>query len=100
VARLKGFQHLSMADPFDPTGLTALVFDENHYERGISLNQLRTMGFGRAIGAAHSGEAWDGLRRQSPHIMLVEWIEGADTLDFIRHLPLSEELPNPDLSIL
>jgi DNA-binding response OmpR family regulator len=88
-----------MADHFDPSDLTALVFDENHYERGISLNQLRAMGFGRAIGAAHSGEAWDGLRRQRPHIMFVEWIDAADTLDFVRRVRLSEELPNRALSI-
>jgi len=88
-----------MDDPFDPSGLTALVFDENHYERGISLNQLRAMGFGRAIGAAHSGEAWEALRRSRPHIMLVEWTEDNDTLEFVRRVRLSEDLPNRALSI-
>src|SRR5690242_21365047 len=57
------------------------------------------MGFGRAVGAAHSGEAWEALRRQRPHIMFVECIEGADTLDFVRRVRLSEELPNRALSI-
>ncbi|MFZ2030739.1 MAG: response regulator [Vitreimonas sp.] len=88
-----------MDDPFDPSGLTALVFDENHYERGISLTQLRAMGFGRAIGAAHSGEAWDALRKSRPHIMLVEWTEDNNTLDFVRRVRLSEDLPNRALSI-
>ena len=42
---------------FDPSGLTALVLDENHYERGITLDLLRSMGFARAIGAANTVEA-------------------------------------------
>jgi CheY-like chemotaxis protein len=88
-----------MDDPFDPSGLTALVFDENHYERGISLTQLRAMGFGRAVGAAHSGEAWEALRRSRPHIMLVEWTEDNNTLEFVRRVRLSEDLPNRALSI-
>lgn len=40
------------ASGFDPSALTALVYDENHYERGISLDQLRAMGFGRVVGAS------------------------------------------------
>ena len=57
-----------MDDPFDPSGLTALVFDENHYERGISLDQLRAMGFGRAIGAAHSRRSLGRAARiAAPH---------------------------------
>jgi DNA-binding response OmpR family regulator len=84
---------------FDPSGLTALVLDENHYERGISLNLLRAMGFGRAIGAANTVEGWDALRRSNPHIMLMEWIEGGDALDFIRRVRLTDDLPNRAVSI-
>lgn len=87
-------------DHFDPSGLTALVLDENHYERGISLDQLRIMGFGRVIGAANTVEAWDALRRSNPHIMLMEWIDGAsDGLDFVRRVRMSEDLPNRAVSI-
>jgi DNA-binding response OmpR family regulator len=86
-------------DPFDPSGLTALVLDENHYERRISLDQLRAMGFGRAIGAAHAIEAWDALKKGSPHILLMEWIGDGDGLDFVRRVRLSMDLPNRAVSI-
>lgn len=88
-----------MLGDFDPSGLTALVLDENHYERGISVNQLRAMGFGRAIGAANSMEAWDALKRNNPHIMLMEWIGDGDGLDFVRRVRMSEDLPNRAISI-
>ncbi len=85
---------------FDPSGLSALVLDDNHYERGISLDQLRAMGFGRVMGAANTMEAYDALRRGNPHIMLMEWIGGpSDGLDFVRRIRLSEELPNRAVSI-
>jgi len=84
-----------LGDAFDPSGLTALVFDENHYERGISLDQLRAMGFGRVIGAANSMEAWDALRKSNPHIALLEWVDSdVAGLDFVRRVRLSEDLPN------
>jgi len=87
-------------DRFDPSGLTALVLDENHYERGISLDQLRMMGFGRVVSAANTGEAWDALMRDNPHIMLMEWLErSGNGLDFVRRVRLSEDLPNRALSI-
>jgi DNA-binding response OmpR family regulator len=90
---------MSASGHFDPSGLTALVFDENHYERGISLDQLRAMGFGRVIGAANSIEVWDGLRKANPHILLMEWIDGGDTLDFVRRVRMSEDLPNRAVSM-
>jgi CheY-like chemotaxis protein len=85
---------------FDPSGLTALVLDDNHYERGISLDQLRAMGFGRVIGAANTVEAWQALRSSNPNIVLMEWIEDAnDGLDFVRRVRMSEELPNRAVSM-
>ena len=87
-------------DHFDPSGLTALVLDDNHYERGISLDQLRAMGFGRVIGAANTVEAWQALRGSNPNIVLMEWIDDAnDGLDFVRRVRLSEELPNRAVSM-
>lgn len=87
-------------DRFDPSALTALVLDENHYERGISLDQLRMMGFGRVLCAATSAEAWDALLRADPHILLMEWLERTgDGLDFVRRIRMSEELPNRAISI-
>lgn len=86
-------------DVFDPSGLTALVLDENHYERGISLDQLRAMGFGRVIGASNTVEAWDGLRRANPNIMLMEWFGESDALEFVRRVRMAEDLPNRAVSI-
>jgi CheY-like chemotaxis protein len=79
---------------FDPSELVALVLDRNHYERGISLDLLRGMGFRRAIGAADVTEAWDLLTKNNPNIVLVEWLEGADPLDFVRRVRLNEGAPN------
>ncbi len=83
-------------DHFDPSGLTALVLDDNHYERGISLDQLRAMGFRRAIGAASTMEAWEALRFSNPNVILMEWIDGvgSDGLDFARRVRKSDETPN------
>lgn len=87
-------------DRFDPSALTALVLDENHYERGISLDQLRMMGFGRVIPAANTGEAWSALKMSNPHILVMEWLERTgDGLDFVRRIRMSEELPNRAISI-
>jgi CheY-like chemotaxis protein len=87
-------------DRFDPSELTALVLDENHYERGISLDQLRMMGFGRVVCASNTAEAWEMLGRANPSILLMEWLDRTgDGLDFVRRIRMSEELPNRALSI-
>jgi CheY-like chemotaxis protein len=82
-------------DEFDPSDLTALVIDENHFARGISLDQLRAIGFGRVLGASNSMEAWDLVVRTNPDVILLEWIEGlTDGLDFVRRVRLNEDSPN------
>lgn len=88
-------------DDFDPSGLTALVVDDNHYERGISLDQLRSMGFGRVIGAANTMEGWDALRKSNPNIVLIEWFRGngGDGLDFVRRVRMSQDAPNRAVSM-
>ncbi len=87
-------------DDFDPSGLTALVVDENHYERGISLDQLRSMGFRRVIGAANTAEGWEALRKSNPNIVLVEWFHGngGDGLDFVRRVR-NGDAPNRAVSM-
>jgi len=86
---------------FDPSGLTALVVDENHYERGISLDQLRSMGFRRVLGAANSVEAWDTLKKLNPSIVLIEWFDAGsgDGLDFVRRIRNSADAPRRDVPI-
>lgn len=87
-------------DHFDPSGLTALVLDDNHYERGISVDQLRAMGFGRVLAAASANEAWVALKGGKPNIMLMDWIgDGHDALEFVRRIRMAEELPNRAISI-
>jgi len=87
-------------DTFDPSELTALVVDPNHYSRGISVDQLRGMGFRRALSAANSAEGWDQLCKSNPDIVLVEWLESMDDgLDFVRRIRASEEAPNRAVNI-
>ncbi|MBC7767289.1 MAG: response regulator [Phycisphaerales bacterium] len=87
-------------DEFDPSGLTALVVDDNHFERGISLDQLRSMGFRRVLGAANTMEGWESLKKANPHIILLEWFNVAgDGLDFVRRIRQSEDAPNRAASI-
>lgn len=83
-------------DHFDPSNLTALILDDNHYERGISVDQLRAMGFGRVVGAANTMEAWEAVRLINPNVILMDWIDGAggDGLEFARRVRKSEETPN------
>ncbi|MEQ1817179.1 MAG: response regulator [Terricaulis sp.] len=83
-------------DQFDPSNLTALVLDDNHYERGISLDQLRAMGFGRVIGVANTMEAWEAVRLSNPHVILMDWVDGVggDGLEFARRVRKSDETPN------
>jgi DNA-binding response OmpR family regulator len=83
----------------DLENLIALVVDDNHYQRGISIDLLRTMGFGRALGADSVTEAWDQIHRIKPDVILVEWLKSGDSLDFIRRLRTSEETPNRAVSL-
>ncbi|ANP47151.1 response regulator [Candidatus Viadribacter manganicus] len=83
-------------DHFDPSGLTALVLDDNHYDRGISVDQLRAMGFGRVIGASNTMEAWEAVKHSNPNVILMDWLTGGggDGLEFARRVRKSEETPN------
>ena len=91
---------MSFDDPFDPSGLTALVLDENHFERGISLDQLRSMGFGRVIGVPNTVEAWDVLRKTVLNIVILEWLDdNRDGLEFVRRIRNTEDLANRATSI-
>lgn len=81
-------------DEFDPSGMTALVIDENAYSRRISIEQLRGMKFGRALGAATTADAWEILLKENPNVVLVEWVAGGASLDFVRRVRMSEEAPD------
>ncbi len=88
------------AEMFDPSGMTALVIDENDYARRISFAQLRSMGFGRVMGASKISEAWEIVVANNPDLVLMEWfVGGADCLDLVRRVRLSEDAPNRAVSI-
>lgn len=83
----------------DLENLVALVIDDNHYQRGISIDQLRSMGFGRAVGADSVIEAWDHIHKVKPDVILIEWLKSGDSLDFIRRVRMSEDTPNRAVSL-
>ena len=90
-----------MANPeFDPSGMTALVVDENAFQRGITIDQLRASGLRGVWGAANSADAWEMLLAHDPHVVLLEWMTGVhDTLDFVRRIRQSDDAPNRAVSM-
>jgi DNA-binding response OmpR family regulator len=83
----------------DLANLVALVVDDNHYQRGISIDQLRSMGFGRAIGADSVFEAWEQIHKIKPDVVLLEWLKSGDSLDLIRRIRTSDDTPNRAVSL-
>lgn len=86
-------------EDFDPSGLTALVIDENDFERGISVDQLRATGFGRAVGAANTTDGWELLLKANPDIVFLEWEGVSDGLEFVRRVRQSQDVPNRAVSM-
>lgn len=84
---------------YDPSELTALVADQNHFARHITLEQLRLMGFGRVTGASSSEEAWMLLLQHNPDVVLLEWTDDGDGLDLVRRIRTSELAPNRAVSL-
>lgn len=84
-----------MSGEFDPSELTALVLDDNHYERGITQDLLRVMGFKRVHVAAQVSEAWELLRKKNPDIVFLDWLEDGEAgLEFARRVRGSDDAPN------
>lgn len=85
---------------FDPFELTALVLDENEFERGISIDQLRSMGFARVFEASEAGEAWDCLCEHNPSMLLMEWMGvGESGLALVKRIRHGADAPNRALPI-
>lgn len=83
----------------DLGSMVALAIDDNHFQRGITIDQLRSMGFGRVIGADSVTEAWEQIHKCKPDVILLEWLKGGGTLSFIRNLRTSEDSPNRAVSL-
>lgn len=85
---------------FDSSGMTALVVDENAFQRAITIDQLRASGLRGAWGAANSADAWESLLAHDPHVVLLEWMTGAhDTIEFVRRIRQSDDAPNRAVSM-
>lgn len=50
----------------------ALVVDASHFERNLSIEQLRTIGFGRVFGVSSVEGAWPLLMRTNPDVLGVD----------------------------
>lgn len=89
-----------MSAAYDPTALTALVADENHYQRGISVDMLRAMGIGRIVQAASGAEAWDLVLANRPDCIFTEWLaQPLDAPELIKRVRQSEDSPNREASV-
>lgn len=89
-----------MSAAYDPSALTALVIDDNHYHRGISMDMLRAMGVGRVLQAINGAEAWDLIILNQPDCIFTEWLAPPiDGLELIRRVRQSDESPKRDASI-
>lgn len=89
-----------MSAAFDPSALTALVVDTNHYQRGISLDMLRTLKIGRLLQADNGADAWDLVASGAPHCIFTDWLEPPiDGLELIRRIRQSDESPNRQATI-
>lgn len=87
-----------LTSEFDPTTTSALVLDDKHYDRAVSLDQLRALGLMRVVGAANVTEAWDTLRRVNPDLIFLEWLRDGDALDFVRKVRAGDA-PNRSIPI-
>ncbi len=84
----------------DWSQLTALVVDTSQFERNLTIEQLRIMGFGRALGASNAEDAWSMLVHNNPDVLFIEWIDsGAEALDLVRRVRTGDGAPNPALNM-
>jgi DNA-binding response OmpR family regulator len=80
--------------------LSALVVDASPFERNLSIEQLRIIGFGRVLGAGSADEAWALLVRNNPDVLFVEWTDsGAEALDLLRRVRTGNDAPNPAMNM-
>jgi CheY-like chemotaxis protein len=87
-------------DDLDLSEQLALVLDDNAYARAISVDQLRALGVGRAVGVGSAAAAWDALLKIGPTLMLMDWLGGMGAgLDFVRRIRTSDELPSRAIPI-
>lgn len=76
-----------IAGEYDPSKMCALVLDDKHFERTITLNQLRGLGLMRVLGVATLPEAWSVIKRETIDLIFLEWLQGeGEALEFVRRV--------------
>ncbi|MGE3143143.1 MAG: response regulator [Hyphomonadaceae bacterium] len=84
----------------DLSALTALVVDENHFQRGITTDILRTSGVGRVLQTATGAEGWEMILAQRPDCIFTDWLSGdTDALALTRLVRLGQDSPNRAMPI-
>ena len=85
---------------FDPSSMAALVVDGNHFQRKLTLEQLRLMNFGAASGVPTLDQAWTALIADQPNVILIEWVEPREpALEFVRRVRNPTISPNTEISL-
>jgi CheY-like chemotaxis protein len=85
---------------FDPSTMAALVIDANHFQRKLTLEQLRLMKFGAVSGVPNFEEAWAALVAEQPNVVLIEWVEPREpALEFVQRVRNPTISPNPEISL-
>lgn len=85
---------------FDPSAMSALIVDANHFQRKLTLEQLRLMNFGAVSGVANFEEAWAALTSEEPQVILIEWVEPREpALEFVRRVRNPTISPNTEISL-
>lgn len=85
---------------FDPGAMAALVIDANHFQRKLTLEQLRLMNFGAVSGVPSFEQAWAALVAEQPNVVLIEWVEPREpALEFVRRVRNPTISPNTEISL-
>lgn len=85
---------------FDPSAMSALVVDANHFQRKLTLEQLRLMNFGVVSGVPNFEQAWAALVADEPNLILIEWIDPREpALGFVRSVRNPMISPNTEISL-
>jgi two-component system chemotaxis response regulator CheY len=85
---------------YDPSTLSALVVDDNHYQRGITTDIVRTIGVGRVLQADNAAEGWDLIVTRRPDCIFIDWLSGSfNGLELIHRIRKSPDSPNRTAAI-
>lgn len=81
-------------ESFNPLSVRVLVLDPSEHDRALAMDQVRSVGFRRLVGAGNIEEAWGHVRANEPQVILAEWAGDGDGLDLLRRVRTNEDSPN------